>query len=402
MEKMPTRTEALALLFEKWAVPTQTEVIPVTEALGRVPVGEYTARHSIPVVRSSAMDGVAVPSARFANGMPDTTVWKRGVDYDRADTGDDFDDKFDSVIRIEDVTLLPSGGIEIHEGVTVTPGMNVHGAGSSFREGTQLIDSGLPLRPCDLAALAMGGVLEVEVYKKPRIAFIPTGSELIPLGAPLRRGCNYDTNSLLVRLSLEKMGAEPVCYPIVRDDPAQLKDALHKALGEADIVIINGGSSKGDEDFNTRLLASEGDLLFHGVAAAPGRPMAISIVDGKPVINMAGPALAAFYTLEWCIRTIVCRCLHTPVPEKQKIRGVLTKDFHGGSPIDFLCRAEVRRTENGYTITPLGRGEADLPATLRTNAMYISPIGDKNYTAGDELEVELLRNIAEIPCEEKQ
>lgn len=402
MEKMPTRSEALALLFEKWAAPTQTEVIPVTEALGRVPVGEYTARHSIPVVRSSAMDGVAVPSARFANGMPDTTVWQRGVDYDRADTGDDFDDKFDSVIRIEDVNLLPSGGIEIHEGVTVTPGMNVHGAGSSFREGTQLIDSGLPLRPCDLAALAMGGVLEVEVYKKPRIAFIPTGSELIPLGAPLRRGYNYDTNSLLVRLSLEEMGAEPVCYPIVRDDPAQLKDALHKALGEADIVIINGGSSKGDEDFNTRLLASEGDLLFHGVAAAPGRPMAISIVDGKPVINMAGPALAAFYTLEWCIRTIVCRCLHTPVPEKQKIRGVLTRDFHGGSPIDFLCRAEVRRTENVYTITPLGRGEADLPATLRTNAMYISPIGDKNYTAGDELEVELLRNIAEIPCKEKQ
>ena len=402
MEKMTSRKDALAILFEKWAVPTQTEVIPVTEALGRVPVGEYTARHSIPVVRSSAMDGVAVPSSRFADGMPDTTVWQRGVDYDRADTGDDFDDKFDSVIRIEDVTLLPSGGIEIHEGVTVTPGMNVHGAGSSFREGTKLIDSGLPLRPCDLAALAMGGVLEVEVYKKPRIAFIPTGSELIPLGAPLHRGCNYDTNSLLVRLSLEEMGAEPVCYPIVRDDPEKLKEALHKALDEADIVIINGGSSKGDEDFNTRLLASEGKLLFHGVSAAPGRPMSMSIVNGKPVINMAGPALAAFYSLEWCIRAIVCRCLHLPVPEKQKIRGVLTKDFHGGSPIDFLCRCEVRRGENGYTITPLGRGQADLPATLRTNAMYISPIGDNNYAAGDELEVELLRNIAEIPVEGEQ
>lgn len=400
MEKLTSRKEALALLFEKWTAPVQTEVVPVTEALGRVPVGEYTARHSIPVVRSSAMDGVAVPSARFAAGMPDTTVWQRGVDYDRADTGDDFDDKFDAVIRIEDVDLLPSGGIAIHEGVTVTPGMNVHGAGSSFREGTKLIDSGLPLRPCDLAALAMGGVLEVEVYKKPRIAFIPTGSELIPLGAPLRRGCNYDTNSLLVRLSLEEMGAEPVCYPIVRDDPEQLKAALHKALDEADVVIINGGSSKGDEDFNTRLLASEGEFLFHGVSAAPGRPMSMSIVSGKPVINMAGPALAAFYSLEWCIRAVVCRCLHIPVPEKQKIRGVLTKDFHGGSPIDFLCRCEVRRSANGYTITPFGRGQADLPATLRTNAMYISPIGDNNYAAGDKLEVELLRNIAEIPDEE--
>lgn len=402
MEKLTSRKDALALLFKKWAVPTQTEVIPVTEALGRVPVGAYTAQHSIPVVRASAMDGVAVHSSRFADGMPDTSAWQRGVDYDRADTGDDFDDKFDSVIRIEDVTLLPSGGIQIHEGVTVTPGMNVRGAGSSFRAGAKLIDSGLPLRPCDLASLAMGGVLEVEVYKKPRVAFIPTGSELIPIGTSLRRGCNYDTNSLLVRLTLEEMGAQPICFPIVRDDPDQLKEALHKALTEADIVIINGGSSKGDEDFNTRLLASEGELLFHGVSAAPGRPMAISIVNGTPVINMAGPALAAFYTLEWCIRAIVCRCLHLPVPEKQKIRGLLTKDFHGGSPIDFLCRVEVRRSENGYTITPFDRGQADLPTTLRTNAMYISVAGDKNYTAGDELEVELLRNIAEIPDAEER
>lgn len=402
MEKLTSRKDALARLFEKWAVPAQTEVIPVTEALGRVPVGEYTARHSIPVVRASAMDGVAVHSSRFTDGMPNTTVWQRGIDYVRADTGDDFDDRFDSVIRIEDVTLLPSGGLEIREGVTVTPGMNVNGAGSSFRAGTRLIDSGLPLRPSDLAALAMGGVLEVEVYKKPRIAFIPTGSELIPLGAPLQRGCNYDTNSLLVRLSLEEMGAESVCYPIVPDDPDRLKEALHTALADADLVIINGGSSKGDEDFNTRLLASEGELLFHGVSAAPGRPMSMSIVGGKPVINMAGPALAAFFSLEWCIRAIVCRCLHIPVPEKQKIRGVLTKDFNGSGPIDFLCRAEVRRSGSGYTITPLGRGQADLPATLRTNAMYVSPIGDKNYAAGDELEVELLRNIAEIPGEEAQ
>lgn len=397
MEKFTSRQQALAVLFEKWTPLMETETIPVTQALGRIPAISYTAQHSIPVVRASAMDGVAVDSARFADGMPDTTAWQRGIDYDRADTGDDFDDRFDAVIRIEDVTLLPSGGIQIKEGVAVTPGMNVHGEGSNFRKGTKLNDSSLPLRPSDLAALAMGGVLDVEVYKKPRIAFIPTGSELIPIGAPLRRGCNYDTNSLLVGLSLEEMGAQPIRYPIVPDNPEQLKLALYKALDEADVVIINGGSSKGDEDFNTRLLASEGEFLFHGVAAAPGRPMCMSIINGKPVINMAGPALAAFYTLEWCIRAIVCRCLHIPVPEKQTIRGTLTKPMRGGAPLDILSRVEVHRSENGYTVTPLGRGEADLPAMLRTNAMLISGAGSQSYAAGDEIEVELLRNIAEIP-----
>lgn len=400
MEKLTSCEQALAMLFEKWAPSAaETETVPVTEALGRVAVREYAALHSIPVVRASAMDGVAVQSARFADGMPDTSGWKMGEEYVRADTGDDFNDRYDAVIRIEDVTMLPSGGLQIKEGVTVTAGMGVHGAGSSFREGTKLNDRGLPLRPSDLAALAMGGVTEVEVWKKPRIAFLPTGSELIPIGAPLCRGCNYDTNSLLVRLTLEEMGAQPICYPIVPDDPEQLKLALHKALDEADVVIINGGSSKGSEDFNTRLLAGEGEFLFHGVAAAPGRPLSMAVVEGKPVINMAGPALAAFYTLEWCIRPIVCRWLHRPVPAGQTIRGKLTKPLRGGAPLNVLSRVEVRRTQDGYTVTPFGRGEADLPSMLRTNAMLILRAGGPGYAAGDEIEVQLLRDLAEIPCE---
>ena len=400
MEKFTSCEQALDLLFEKWTPAVGTEMVPVADALDRIPAREYTALHSIPVVRASAMDGVAVRSACFADGAPDTSGWKLGEDYVRADTGDDFDNRFDAVIRIEDVTLPPEGGLQIKEGVSVTAGMNVRGAGSSFREGTRLNDAGLPLRPSDLAALAMGGVTEVEVRKKPRVAFLPTGSELIPVGAPLRRGCNYDTNSLLVSLTLEQMGAQPVCYPIIPDDPEELKSALHKALDEADVVIINGGSSKGSEDFNTRLLASEGEFLFHGVAAAPGRPLSMAIVGGKPVINMAGPALAAFYTLEWCIRPVVCRCLGLPVPKKQTIRGKLTKPMHGGAPLNLLSRVEVRRTRDGYTVTPFGRGEADLPAMLRTNAMLIIRAGAPSRAAGAEVEVELLRNETEIPCEE--
>lgn len=399
MEKLTSCEQALAMLFEKWMPAMGTELVPVAQALGRTAAREYAALHSIPVVRASAMDGVAVDSARFADGMPDTSDWKRGTDYVRADTGDDFDDRFDAVIRIEDVTILPSGGLAIKEGVSVTSGMGVHGAGSSFRAGARLNDKELPLRPSDLAALAMGGVTEVEVWKKPCVAFIPTGSELIPVGAPLRRGCNYDTNSLLVSLTLEQMGAQPICYPIVPDDPELLRKALYRALAEADLVIINGGSSKGSEDFNTRLLSGEGEFLFHGVAAAPGRPLSMAVVRGTPVINMAGPALAAFYTLEWCIRPIVCRCLHRPVPTGCTIRGKLTRPLRGGAPLNLLSRVEVCRTKDGYTVTPFGRGEADLPSMLRTNAMLILPAGGSGYAAGDEIEVTLLRDPAEIPRE---
>lgn len=136
MEEHVTKERALELLFGAWTPEKRTETVSVEDAYGRVLAKDYYALHGIPVVRASAMDGVAVDSARFKDGVPDMSGWKQGEDYVRADTGDDFDDKFDAVIRIEDVTILPEGGLKLNEGVTVTPGMSVRGPGSTFKEGT--------------------------------------------------------------------------------------------------------------------------------------------------------------------------------------------------------------------------------------------------------------------------
>lgn len=393
MEKLISRADALAALFAEWTPDAGTETVPVASALGRVPVRTYTARCALPVVRASAMDGVAVDSARFAGKAPDTAAWRLGEDYVRADTGDDFDDRFDAVIRIEDAELLPDGGLRLREGVEVTPGMNVRGSGSRLPEGAQLNDTGLPLRAGDLAALAMGGVETVEVRRRPRVAFITTGSELIAPGETLRRGCNYDTNSLMVRLMLEEMGAECVPFPIVPDDPARLADTLHRAMDAADIVIINGGTSKGGEDFNTRLIAAEGRLLFHGVAAAPGRPLGVAMAGNKPLINMAGPALAAFFTMEWFVRAVVCRWLGTPVPRRETVRARLTAPLRGGAPLDVFSRATVARDGEGFTVTPFDRGRADEAAMLRSNAFLVTPAHAPDRAPGDEIEVQLLRPL---------
>lgn len=393
MEKLISRADALAALFESWRPDIGTETVPVADALGRVPLCAYHARHALPVVRASAMDGVAVDSARFAASAPDTASWRPGTDYVRADTGDDFDDRFDAVVRIEDVDLLPDGGLRLREGVEVRAGMNVNGAGSRLPAGAQLNDAALPLRPEDLAALAMGGVETVEVRRRPRVAFIPTGSELIPPGAALRRGCNYDTNSLMARRMLEEMGAQCLPFPIVPDDPEQLRDALHRAMDAADIVLINGGTSKGGEDFNTRLIAAEGSLLFHGVAAAPGRPLGVAMAAGRPLINMAGPALAAFFTMEWFVRAVVCHALGTPVPRRETVRARLTSPMRGGAPLDVFSRADVVREGEGLFVTPLGRGRADEAAMLRSNAMLLTPAHTPDRAAGDEVEVTLLRPL---------
>ena len=133
----------------------------------------------------------------------------------------------------------------------------------------------------------------VPVRRKPRVAFIPTGSELVPAGVRPLRGQNVDANSLMVKHMLAAYGAEPLMFPIVKDDPQALEEAFAEALAAADLVVINGGSAVGKEDFNVRMIEERGKVIHHYIAAVPGRPMMLAVANGKPVVDLPGPALAA-------------------------------------------------------------------------------------------------------------
>lgn len=115
-------------------------------------------------------------------------------------------------------------------------------------------------------------------------------------------------------------------HSIVRDDAAELERALDEALPQADLVLINGGSSRGEEDFNSQLLERRGSFFRHGVKAVPGRPVAFSIVDGKPVINVPGPVAAAYLAEHWCLSALVCHWYGLPAPPVSQSEGPLGKD----------------------------------------------------------------------------
>ena len=126
----PTRVQTLDALFSAWnPAPPEAEELPLEAAAGRVLARDMYALLDLPVVRASMMDGVCVASARFAAGVPDASAWKRGVDYDRADTGDDFDDAFDAVIPIEQVSFGPDGALTLSPEGPVTPGLHVRPRG---------------------------------------------------------------------------------------------------------------------------------------------------------------------------------------------------------------------------------------------------------------------------------
>lgn len=397
MHGFPSREEALSDFFAAWEVPVSaqtTELVALDEAVGRVTARQLTSQVDLPVVRASSCDGIAVKSAAFAEGLPDTSGWRLGTDFVRADTGDDFDDRFDAVIMIEKAAIQKDGSVVLDDDVEVYPGASVRSAGSTIRRGDILLEAGLPIRATDLAALAMGGITIVPVRRKPRIAFIPSGSELVPAGIRPRRGQMIDSNSLMVKHLLLEYGADPIVFPLVYDDEAALQQAFDEALATADAVVINGGSAVGAEDFNVRMIETRGRVVHHYIAAVPGRPLMMAVADGKPVIDLPGPTLAAYYGTQWCLQAIVARFLGTPVVHHPTVRAKAAVDIKGPVQMANIGRMNVVRQADGTLVAhPIPFKAASMGQVMSSNAQRVSPIGESFIEAGTEIEVELLRPL---------
>lgn len=388
----PTREEIMEMVYENWKPCLAEECIPLDEACGRIVSRDVYAVNTIPVVRSSAMDGIAVRSADFAGGqMPDTSNWEYGVDYIRADTGDDFDDGFDAVIAIEEVQMeegkitLNCNPAEIHPGKCVRP------RGSMVEASELLLQKGFEITPLRLASLATGGIKEVWVKKKPVVAFIPTGSELIPAGETLKRGQNIDANSLLIRELVKGWGAEIRLMPIVKDQMKDLEGALLAALEQADLVLINGGSSKGSEDYSIALIEKYGKVLQHYVRSAPGRPMSVSIVRDKLVINVPGPTFAAMAVSDWAVKPAIDFCYERCDRVPQTIKAILEKDMMSPPFMEIYTRVIVSCRDGVYYATPLGRAARMGDGFGKCNGILVTELNKKGYKEGEEVTVKLIQ-----------
>ena len=128
----------------------------------------------------------------------------------------------------------------------------------------------------------------------------------------------------------------------------ELREVLRQALDECDIVIINGGSSKGLEDYNTKIISEYGEMISHWVKAAPGRPFGMAIAENRPLINLSGPPAAAFYGLEWCLRPVIARAMNLPERQRPVVSVFLTEDIHAPGAIEFLCMLNLTKTRTAH------------------------------------------------------
>ncbi|MDR1884689.1 MAG: molybdopterin molybdotransferase MoeA [Synergistaceae bacterium] len=379
------------MIVSHYAAPVRTELVRVSEALGRICAKNVYSAVSLPVERASQLDGIAVRFSDFEHGMPDFSKWVSGRDYVRADTGDDFDDVFDTIIPIEETSFRKDGGIAVEPEDPVEKGQFVRGKGSVIASGELLLAAESKITPRHLGLLTSGGIEAIEAVSKPLVAFIPTGDELIPAGNTPRRGQNIESNSAMIGGLLEQWGADIMRCPIVCDREKPLQDAIEGALASADIVLINGGSSRGDEDIAAKLLKKIGSFVQHGIKAIPGVPIALSAVSGKPVINIPGPPYAAFCAMDWCVRPLVFRQLKYSPPKRRKVMARLTNDVpRPPLPYEYIVRLQT--IENGGECEARAFSMQDRHAEvfMKFNALHVMP-GDVNgYKTGERIEAELL------------
>lgn len=386
-----TRQEGAALLLERWTPQPRVEHVPLSEALGRVTAEDLYSINTLPVCRVSACDGIAVRSADFENGIPDPSGWVKGEQFVCADTGDDFPDEYDSIIAVEEIFYDEQGRLHFQREFPFVKGDGVRAAGSMLKKGDLLVRAHTRITPELTVALAAGGIDFVPVLAKLKVAFLPTGTELIPAGIRPERGQNVETNSLLLSGLLKGWGAEPICFPITKDDRAQLSARLDEALGLADIVILNGGSSRGEEDFNCQLLQERAEFFRHGVRAVPGRPVGMSIIGGKPVLNLPGPVLAAWLAADWLLQRLVCHYYGLPMPKRQQVTGILAVDIKKPPHFEMLHRVRLEKSGEDYLISPIPRGSDTGFAMREASALLTIPIGCIGYAKGDRVTVELLK-----------
>ena len=190
-------------------------------------------------------------------------------------------------------------------------------AGERMHAGDVLVPAGTRIDPLLAATIASGNNSDVRVVAKPRVGFLPTGNELVPVGEDVPRGGNIDSNSLLMKGKIEQWGGQAVLYPIVRDKPEAIREALLRAVGECDIVVLNAGSSKGSDDWNLEVVEELGRVLCHQTNHGPGHHSSFSVIDGTPIVGISGPPGGAAITVDFYLKPVMSAFLGLPTEPVQ-------------------------------------------------------------------------------------
>ncbi|HEY61030.1 MAG TPA: molybdopterin biosynthesis protein [Anaerolineae bacterium] len=388
------------------------ETIPLDEnALGRVLAEPVWAKISSPHYHASAMDGFALRAEETDGASPTSPkIIEVGTQAKYLDTGDPLPSWANCVVPIENIEPLddhnqleknPRNPAKIRIRASFVPWKNVRPMGEDMVATQLVLPAGHVLRPVDLGAIAGCGHDEIVVAKKPRVAILPTGTELVEIGQTVKTGDIIEYNSLVLATQVLKWGGKAKRYPITADDFEKIKERVEEASKGHDLILLNAGSSAGSEDYSANVVAELGKLLVHGVAVRPGHPVILGVIYKNkdkvvPIIGVPGYPVSAALTGEIFVEPLLDRWLGRVPHEPIEIKAKLTRKLTSPPGDDDYIRVAVGRVGDRVLATPLHRGAGVITSLVRADGITIVPSGSQGIPAGEEISVRLYRSQREI------
>jgi len=387
--------EAVEIFLGSCNVEMEVERIKTEEAQGRITARPVYSINSSPHFNAAAMDGIAVRSYEtFGATRLNHKRLKKGINYMVVDTGDPLPEGFDAVIMVENLIRISDDEVEIIE--PAVPWQHVRPIGEDMAANELIIPTNHRITPVDIGAMLAGGVLEVEVYRVPRVGIIPTGTEIVKPGSELKPGDIVEFNSSIISGYVREWGGEPAVYEIVPDDRELLKRALERACDECDIVMTIAGSSAGREDYTSSIIEEMGRMLVHGVATKPAKPVILGLIQNKPFIGVPGYPVSCYFTLDNYLKPLLYKVNRQILPARPQIDAIVSHKLVSSLKEKEFVRIKLGKVGDKLIATSLNRGAGVIMSLVRADGILIIPRESEGYEAGEQVRVELLKDIREI------
>jgi molybdenum cofactor synthesis domain-containing protein len=386
----------------------------LADALGQALVDDVASPIDVPPFDRSNVDGFAVRSADLASageatpvriGLNDEiiacgTAPMQSVSSGTATsiaTGGPVPRGADAIVMVEHTQPVGDSAIEIRR--AASPGQYVSYAGSDIARGETLLRAGTVIGSREIGMLAACGIAEVSVARRPRVAVISTGDELVQPGLPLRPAAIYDTNGAIVTSAIGENGGDPVFLGAIPDVERELESVMRNALDNYDMLVLSGGTSKGTGDVSHRIISRLGKpgIIAHGVALKPGKPLCLAVCNGKPVVILPGFPTSAMFTFHDMIVPVLRRMAGLPPRSDAKVT----------AKIPVRIASEMGRTEfvmvslvegaDGLIAYPSGKGSGAITSFAQADGFLRIDALANQISAGTESEVTLFTPHVRVP-----
>lgn len=369
------------------------ETIPVIESLGRITGCAVYARYSSPLFNASAMDGIAVKASDTSGATEVSPIILSEDKYIVVDTGDPIHPPYDSVIMAEDI-------VETEEGVKITASaaawQHIRPVGEDIVAGEMILPGGHNIRPIDVGVLLSAGILEIDVIKQPRVAIFPTGTEIIEPGETPKDGSIIESNSRMFENMVKTAGGIGCRFSAIKDDYNEILEKVSKAVEDYDMVIINAGSSAGTEDYTVHVLRQLGEVIVHGVAIKPGKPVILAIVKGKPVIGLPGYPVSAYIGFENFVLPVLQMMGNRSESFGEIIEAHISKRLVSSLKHKEYVRVKAGKVGDKFVAAPLARGAGAAMSLVRADGFCVIEQNSEGVEAGERVSIQLYRTKAEV------